>query len=199
MLFGEGRAGYADDTFHRRGKQIDFDKRTGDNVAFVVELESDRYVITAFARSFAVRQQTAAQLFQCIYLIIIGRAEVGRGYGRQCVVVFLGNIGTEEEATVLRDADQRLTYGDVIALLHQQALDVTADGRNNCLSLRGMVAGYGFVADAGILVCLFGLGKFLFGNNLAGYQRLHAFVFFLADFVGDAGFLYGVTFGHVLR
>ena len=46
---------------------------------------------------------------------------------------------------------------------------------------------------------MFGLGKFLFGNNLAGYQRLHTFVFFLADFVGDTGFLYGVTFGHVLR
>ena len=91
-----------------------------------------------------------------------------------------------------------MPHADVVALLHQQALDVAADGSGDHLSAGRLVLGHGFVADAGILIGLAGSGKVFLGDDAVGEQGLHAFVFLAGGLIGHAGFLHRVAFGHLV-
>ena len=61
-----------------------------------------------------------------------------------------------------------------------------------------MVLGNGFIADAGILIGLPGLGEVFFRNDFVGKQFFHPFVFLLGCFVGNPRSLYGISVCHIL-
>ena len=177
-------------------QQVDLYERAGHNVAPVVEFKGYRNVVASLARSLAVRQQATVQIIQGIHLIIIRRTEVSRADGRQGAVILLRYIGTEKEASVLCDAYQRLPHAYVITFLDQQAFDVSTYRSGDGLSVIRMVLCNRLVADAGVLIRLFGLCKFFFRDNAAFHECLHAFVFLFGYLVGYARFLYGVSLGH---
>ena len=123
----------------------------------------------------------------------MGRTDVG-----QVLVILLRHVGAEEEAFVLREGGHGLSHADIVALLHQQTLDVAADGGGDHLSAGCLVLGHGLVADAGVLVGFLGTGKVLLRDDAVGQQGLHAFIFLLGGLVGHAGFLHRVAFGHLV-
>ncbi len=43
----------------------------------------------------------------------------------QITIIFLGNICTKEQTTVLSDTHQRLAYRHIVTFLHQTILDIT--------------------------------------------------------------------------
>ena len=61
-----------------------------------------------------------------------------------------------------------------------------------------MVLRKGFVADAGVLVILLRLCKFLVGYDFVFDKGFHPFVLFFRHLVGDAGTLHRVTVGYIV-
>lgn len=91
------------------------DKRTGNDIPFVIEFKGNGHIVAVVARCLSVRKQAAVQVLQCIYLIVVGSTEVGGTDGAEIRIILLRNIGAQEQSAVLSDAYERLAYGNIVA------------------------------------------------------------------------------------
>jgi len=76
-------------TYHilyRSRKQINLNKRPGNDSALVVKLKTDRQIERIRIGSFAKRQQLAIEIGQPIDRIVVRRAEIGRADRRQQII-----------------------------------------------------------------------------------------------------------------
>ena len=116
----------------------------------------------------------------------------------QITIIFLGNIGPQEQTTVLGDTYQRLAYRYIVAFLYQTILDVTTQRSRYRHTVLGLVLRNSLVCQLRIFITFLDGVEILLRYNLAFYQLGSTFIFFLCSLVCNAGTFYGVSVRHVL-
>ena len=89
LLLDKGGNRDTDNILHRSRKQIDLDKRAGNNSSLIIKLECNRNIKRVSIGGLAIRKQMSTQIGQFISHVIVRRTEISGLYRWQVVVIFL--------------------------------------------------------------------------------------------------------------